>query len=322
MPHHRFRHSGNPVLRYLLAVLAVLASSWACADDTRIIHTAYGDISVSGKPERIVTLYEGALDAAIAVGSKPLGAVVTRGGKSTAEYIQPLAGDISIVGTPAEYNLEAIIGLNPDIILAANRLNKDQYRLLSQIAPTIVPDAAPFTADTWKQETRLFAAALGRSEAGEAAIRKVEEKAREVAAVVETTLSPEQRQAALVRWMPQGPLIMSTGLFSATLLEAAGFRMDDSGAVKAGRPHSNPLSLENLQLIDHHWLFLATLNADGEEALAAARKSPAFERLQASRENRVITVNGQLWTSASGPIAAEAILDELGSVLASGQLQP
>jgi len=248
--------------------------------------------------------------------------VVTRGGKSTAEYIQPLAGDISIVGTPGEFNLEAIISLNPDIILAASQLNKDQYRLLSQIAPTIVPDAAPFTPDTWKQETRLFAAALGRSEAGEAAIRKVEEKVKEVSAALDATLSPEQRQASLVRWMPQGPLIMSTGLFSATLLEAAGFRMDDAGAVKAGRPHSNPLSLENLKLVDRHWLFLATLNADGEEALAAARKSPAFERLQASRENRVITVNGQLWTSASGPIAAEAILDEVNAAISSGQIHP
>jgi len=316
-----FRHSGLSAFHHLLMLLATLVSTGVFAD-TRSIQTAYGEVSVTGTPERIVTLYEGALDAAIAVGSNPLGAVVTRGGKSTADYIQPRTGDIRIVGTPGEFNLEAIIGLNPDIILAASHLNEDQYRLLSQIAPTIVPQIPAFTADTWKQETRLYAAALGRSDQGEAAIARVENRIREISELLNTTLPQEQRGAALVRWMPQGPLMMNAGLFSATLLEAVGFRMDDAGIVKAGRPHSHPLSLENLNLIDQHWLFLATLNADGEQALEAARKSPAFERLRASRENRVITVNGQLWTSASGPIAAEAILDQLQTALASGQIQP
>lgn len=313
-----FRRPGLSAFRPLLTLLAILASTCAFAD-SRIIQTAYGEVSLTGTPERIVTLYEGALDAAIAAGAKPLGAVVTRGGTSTADYIQPQTRDIQIVGTPAEFNLEAIIRLNPDIILAASQLTRDQYQLLSQIAPTIVPDATPFTADTWKQETRLFAAALNREEAGEAAITRVENRIRELSELLDASLPQDQREAALVRWMPQGPLMMTSGLFSATLLEAVGFRMEDAGIVKPGRPHSNPLSLENLNLIDQHWLFLATLNADGKEALDAARKSPAFERLRASRENRVLTVNGQLWTSASGPIAAETILNELHTALTGGQ---
>ena len=316
-----FMHPGRSGFCRILALLTLLVANTAHSQ-SRSISTAYGEVTVNGQPERIVTLYEGALDAAIAMGASPVGAVVTRGGNSTADYIRPRAGAAQIVGTPGEFNLEAIIGLTPDIILAPSHLNKDQYQLLSRIAPTIVPHVPAFTADTWKQETRLYAAALGRVREGEAAITRVEDKIRDMAQLLDSTLSPEQRGASLVRWMPQGPLMMNTGLFSATLLEAVGFRMDDAGIVKAGRPHSHPLSLENLHLIDQHWLFLATLNADGKEALAAARTSPAFERLQASRENRVITVDGQLWTSASGPIAAEAILDQLRAAVSAGQVQP
>lgn len=104
------------------------------------------------------------------MGVQPVGAIVTRGGNQVAEYIQPRVGDVQIVGTPGETNLEAVIALAPDLILASARTTEPQYRLLSRIAPTIVPDVPAFQPDTWKRETRLFARALDRAEAGEAAI--------------------------------------------------------------------------------------------------------------------------------------------------------
>ena len=81
--------------------------------------------------------------------------------------------------------------------------------------------------------------------------------------------------------------------------------------MKEGRPHSEPLSLENLSSMDQSWVFLATLNEDGDKALDAARKSPAFARLNAVQNDQVIGVSGQLWTSATGPLAALAILDDI-----------
>lgn len=303
----------KPMLRSL--VLMAVVTSAAVHADVRKVETAFGSVSIEGMPERVVTLYEGALDAAIATGIKPVGAIITRGGTDVAEYIQSKANGVDIVGTPGETNIEAVIALNPDLILASARLNKEQYNLLSQIAPTIVPDFPTFTPDTWKQETRLFAEALGRADAGKKVISKVEDRIAAVAKLADTKLGSNQREAALIRWMPQGPLVMSEGLFSASLLDATGFNVNAGGSVKDGRPHSHPLSQENLGLIDHQWIFLATLNADGDEALSAARKSQAFQRLRANQEGRVITVNGQLWTSASGPIAATIILNEIAGTI-------
>jgi len=242
-----------------------------------------------------------------------VGAVITRGGNSVAEYIQMQAGDISIVGTPGETNIEAVIGLAPDIILAPSYTTEEQFRLLSRIAPTIVPEVTIFQADSWKQEARVYATALGRAEAGEESIAEVENRISEVARLMDGILAENDRKTALIRWMPQGPLVMAKGLFSASLLTAVGFNVDDAGIVKDGRPHSHPLSQENLGLIDHQWVFLATLNADGKEALRAAQTSPAFQRMQANQNDRVVTVNGQLWTSASGPIAALKILDDISN---------
>ena len=207
--------------------------------------------------------------------------------------------------------MEAVIALQPDLILASARTNQQQYELLSAIAPTVVPDVTPYQSDSWIQETRLFARALGREAQGEAAIRKVRDRIAEVSKQVSANVPEGVRNASVVRWMPQGALVMASGIFSATLVESVGFDVSDSDLVKEGRPHSHPLSEENLSMIDQSWLFLATLNADGQEALEAAMRSPAFNRLQAVESGQVVPVDGQIWTSASGPLAAGEILDTL-----------
>ncbi|MFL1407172.1 ABC transporter substrate-binding protein [Marinobacter sp. M1N3S26] len=303
------------VLTALLSTLVIGALSGPLHANTRTITTAFGEVEVEGQPETVVTLYEGALDSAIAVGAQPVGAVITRGGQNVANYIQEAAGDIEIVGTPGETNLEAVIALQPDIILASAWTSEEQYQLLSRIAPTIVLDVPAYQNDTWKRELTLFARALGREDRASEVIARVEQRAAEVRARAEAAADEGQRDTALVRWMPQGPLVMAEGLFSATVLASAGFEVDDADLVKEGRPHSQPLSQENLSLMDHSWIFLATLNEDGREALAAAREAPAFQRLEANDTDQIVPVDGTLWTSASGPLAALAILDDIEAAL-------
>ncbi|RKQ95762.1 iron complex transport system substrate-binding protein [Kushneria sinocarnis] len=288
-----------------LAVTAAVAQA-------RTVATAHGEIDIDGRPERVVTLYEGALDAALVAGVTPLGAVATRGGKGVAAYLQSQAGDVAIVGTARETNIEAVAALGPDLILAAPSLSDEQYQLLSRLAPTIVPADTGFRPDAWKEQARLYARALDREAPVSAAIEAVEQRAD---ALAEQQPAGETT-ATLARWMPHGPMIMSTRLFSTGLLAASGYAVRDGGAVREGRPHSDPLSLENLARIDSDRLFLATLNDDGDKALAAARRSPAFERLQVVDDGHVVAVDGQLWTSASGPLAAQRVLDDIEQALA------
>lgn len=299
----------------LLTSVALFAAGGAIAD-TRALDTAYGEVTVNGEPQRIVTIYEGALDVALAAGAEPLGAVATRGSTGVASYLQEHAQGVAIVGNARELNLEAIAALQPDLILASPQLSKEQYQLLAGMAPTVVPKAADYHVDNWKSEARLFAAALGREEAVDQAIAQVEERAGLIAEKVREAYSEDDRTAYLVRWMPQGALVMSAQLFSTGLLAASGFDAQDGGLVKGKRPHSDLLSLENLSKIDGDWMFLATLNEDGRTALDAAQQSPAFKRLQVVQRDRVIPVDGQVWSSASGPLAAQALLDQLESALA------
>ena len=306
--HHPLKAILTKTLAALVLPLATLSPAQA-AEHT--VDTAFGPVTIEGQPERVVTLYEGALDATLAVDANAVGAVITRGGTDVADYIKSEAGDIRIVGTPGETNIEAVVAARPDLILTSSRTSKEQYELLSRVAPVVVSNVPLFEPDSWIRETRLYASALGREEAGESVIARVQNRIAEVADLVDEKIPADQRDATLVRWMPQGPLVMAEGLFSASILQAVGFEVTDNDLVKEGRPHSEPLSLENLSSMDQTWIFLATLNEDGQKALDSARKSPAFARLEAVEAGRVASVSGQLWTSASGPLAVLAILDDI-----------
>lgn len=258
------------------ALLSTLVVGTAQA---RTLDTAFGDVDVEGTPERVVTLYEGALDAALAAGITPLGAVTTRGGDNVAEYIEAHLGDerLAIMGVVREINIEAVLAQQPDIILASAKLSDEHYQLLSQIAPTVVPHAQSLAADNWEAEARLYGEALNRKDAIEEAIAAVDKRTTELAkALANANVSGT---AFLVRWMPGGPMVMSENLIATGLLERVGLDVQDAGLIGERGVHSDVLSLENLAQVDGDWLFLATLNEDGQAALEAAKQSAAFTRL-------------------------------------------
>ncbi|CAD5252090.1 putative siderophore-binding lipoprotein yfiY [Halomonas sp. A3H3] len=299
-----------------LGMVGVLLSIFVAGTaQARTLETAFGDVDVEGTPERVVTLYEGALDAAVAAGVNPLGAVTTRGGDNVASYIEAHLGENTpaIMGVVREINIEAVLAQQPDLILAPAQLSDEQYQLLSRIAPTVVPPTQPLAPDNWKDEARLYGEALNRQAAIAEAIEAVEQRAAEVAEAVEE--AGVGGSAFLVRWMPGGPMVMSENLFAAGLLAQAGLDVQDAGLVGERGVHSDVLSLENLSQVDGDWLFLATLNEDGQAAVDAAKQSSAFTRLNVVQQDHVVPVDGQLWTSANGPLAAQAILDDIEAAL-------
>lgn len=298
-----------------ILLCACITTSFSALASEHTVTTKYGNIQVNDNVSRVVVLSEDALDSAIALGVKPLGAVATRGGDSVAEYIQERANGVKIVGTSRQNNLEAIAAQRPDLILASASLSQDQYNILSKIAPTVVPISPGMVSDGWITLARVYANALNKSAEMDIILNNIAEREENLKAAITTHVPEGKRTAALARWMPQGPIVMSSQIFASDVLASTGFVINDAGVIKEGRPHSSPLSLENLSKVDSDWLFLATLNSEGKDALNAAKSSPSFSRLNVVKENKVITVNGQLWTSAAGPLAAHAILDDIEAVI-------
>jgi iron complex transport system substrate-binding protein len=91
-------------------------------------------------------------------------------------YSKERVGDIPLVGTLDEPDLEAILGLTPDLIISS-KLRHDQamYDRLTQIAPAVF---ALQPGVTFKLNFKLYAQALGREAEGAAFIRTYEDGVR------------------------------------------------------------------------------------------------------------------------------------------------
>lgn len=292
----------------LVFVYLATGSVSSAEQGARSVDTQFGAVSVTGMPKRVITLSESALDTALAVGVQPVGGVATRGSKTVSDYLQEKVGPFSIVGTSREYNLEAILRLKPDLILASNGLSKDIYAKLSKLAPTIVPTAK--NTDDWRDAVSIYGTALGKDSELKSGFSELDKRIDGLRAKL-----PANQSVSVVRWMPQGPMVMSAHVFTGQLLSQLGLAATDIASSLTDRPHSDVLSLENLAKIDADWLFLATLNAEGEKTLTEARRQPAFVRLTAVDANRVNVVNGQVWTSGTGLLAAGKILDDVEKTL-------
>lgn len=288
-------------------LVSILLSCTQLQAAERVVDGVYGPVTLNGVPQRVVALGENALDVALALGIQPVGALASRGGTDVPDYLKDKAGKIAMVGSVREPNLEAILTLQPDLILASSDLPKTQYDRLSLIAPTIVPKGGSF--QDWRTVNGLYALALDKQDEGAALADEID--ARSVALRERMTGSPT---VSVIRWNPQGPFIMSSRLFVGQLLDAVGFKPNEL-STQTKKPHTDILSLENLSKADADWIFLATLNSDGQKALDEARKQPAFNRLDAVKNGHVVSVDGQIWSSGAGYLAAHRILDDIEKAL-------
>ena len=304
------RHGRRALLGILSAMVlgaATLIPAPANAE-SRTLETAFGPVVVKGEVQRVITLDEGALDTALALGIQPVGSVAARGSKELPGYLQPHAKNIPIVGVTREPNLEAIFSQRPDLILASPGLEKRVYDVLSKMAPTIVP-STPTTAP-WAQRNALYVSALGKEAEMQQLVADVEARIAALRGQIEAG-----QTYSVVRWMPQGPMAMSSQLMAGQLLTALGMQSTEIAQSLGERPHSDILSLENLGSVDADWMFLATLNEQGDATLATARQQPAFTRLNAARNDRAVAVDGQVWSSGTGVLAARSVLDDIERLL-------
>jgi iron complex transport system substrate-binding protein len=285
------------------------SSSAGTTEAETIVSTAFGDVTTPASPERVVTLAESALDVALAVGITPVGTTASRGGNAAPAYLGADAAEIPVVATVSEPNLEAIVETDPDLILAGSNLTQEQYVALSAIAPTVAPEAP--ARGEWEAPLHTYGEALGADDELSEKLDAVGDRANTIA-----DAGSVSGTFAVVRWMANGPVLMNSANMPGTLLEAAGATPMPAAADLGGQPHSDPLSLENLDQVDADRLFVAAFGADGESALQAAQSQPAFTRLKAVGAGTTTVVDGSVWTSASGPIAASLVMDDIEQTLA------
>lgn len=260
-------------------------------------------------PARIITLTDGDTDALVALGVDPTGVSNGRGSQTPPRYLlDDLSEDYVSVGDFYQPNPEVLLELEPDLILFSygDYAPPEMIEQLNEIAPVFISAAGD---DTWQDLFIHVGEALNMETSVEAFFAEYERRVESISTFVEP-----DTQFMIARWSAEGPQVMAPYIFAPSVLQDVGLVMpEDIPDLQQGHAHSAPLSLETLGVLDVDWLFLGTLQAEGDavDALEAVFDNPLFQQLEVVQSEQVIVIDGSVWTSSGGPTAANIVLDIL-----------
>ncbi|WP_084962419.1 iron-siderophore ABC transporter substrate-binding protein [Thermoactinospora rubra] len=155
------------------------------------IKHALGEAVIKEQPKRVVTLGQGSAETAIALGVIPVGIESYEWGSDPKTgYLPWIHEAVTKAGgtLPKQFaggeniDFDTIVELDPDVILAVwSGVTKEQYEVLSGIAPTVAYPDLPWSTD-WDQQITTVATALGKAGEGPKLIEQVKKVFADAAA--------------------------------------------------------------------------------------------------------------------------------------------
>ncbi len=277
------------------------------AEATRTVENAFGETRIEGRPERVVTLYQGATDTAVALGIEPVGVVYSWIEKPMYHYLRDDLEDVAYVGLETQPNLEEIVRLRPGLIVASRYRHEQIRHVLSRIAPTV----AQRTVFDFKASLELIGEATGRQSRADELLQDWERRVADFQYRVKQSLGDAwPQEVAVVGFKGDHARIYYTG-FAGSILNELGFRRPashrrDIWGVKLTTQESIPAM--NADVI---FLFM-----DGSDPVVVANyrrwtSHPLWQTLDAVKQGRIYRVDPVIWNMGGGVLAANALLDDI-----------
>ncbi|WP_158738054.1 ABC transporter substrate-binding protein [Alteribacillus sp. YIM 98480] len=281
------------------------SSNDANGEDKRVIEHAMGETEIEGTPEKVVTLYQGANDIAVALETKPVGIVESWTEKPIYKYLREDLEGAELVGEETQPNLEAIAELDPDVIIASKTRHEDIYDDLSSIAPTVVGEAV----FDWKDSLEITGKALNKEEKADQLLEDYNER---IADFKEKMGDKLPLEAAITNFRADHARIFYMG-YAGRILEDAGFTRPEG--------HDNPeewgiklSSKESIPEADAEIIFNFNSGTETEQIEATYEEwtnHPLWQELEAVENDEVHMVEEVAWNAAGGYISAHNMLDDL-----------
>lgn len=272
--------------------------------DRRVVEHAMGTTEIEGTPLRVVTLFQGATDSALLLGVTPLGAVESWAEKPVYEYLRGQMDGVVNLGIETQPNLEEIIALKPDLIIASKVRHEKIYSQLNEIAPTVMVKEVY----QWKDTLNICAKALNKEEEAEEFFTKWDEKTayfkEKAADKIKNT------KVAVIDFRADHARIVYTG-FAATVLDDMGIERPESH--KKDEWGIMLQSEEAIPQMEADLIFDQTNLNEAENVTNRDKwiSNPLWSNLTAVKNNQVYPVNSVFWNSGGGPQAAMHMLEEV-----------
>jgi iron complex transport system substrate-binding protein len=272
---------------------------------SQTVEHALGEVKIPTHPQRIIVLHDTfLLDPVLALGIKPTGITTF-----AADVGSPVRGieaeqiaNVEIVGDGHQPNLEKILALKPDLILARES-QSEIYSQLSGIAPTV---AVPETLISFKERLRFIAQIFDKEAVAEQVIDQYWHRVEQFKTAMGQRLDVTEVSVLVFAWgMMATP---SSELTCSKVLVDIGIRRPPiQQRLANSSSDSPPLSLE---VISEHDADVILLITDRQANTSNYLNSPIWSTLQAVQNNQVYQVDINRW-HGNGPLAANLILDDL-----------
>ena len=270
-----------------------------------------GTAQVPQTPDRVVTVDTAALDAALAVGVTPIGSIVF-GAFPT--YLAAQTDGIVSVGDGNQPNLEAILQLNPDLILGTKIGTESLYPRLSNIAPTVLSEGSGRSGE-WQDTFRLYAEALGRPDEAEQVLQDYQQQVDDL----RQRLGDTENTIVSVLATGQGQIgFYGENSFSGSVLQDVGFSRPPA---QARSPRwAEMVSREDLESLDGDIIFLITSQQfPGSMTKQEFVADPVWSQLEAVQQDHVYEVEDEIWIMGRNILAARQILDDIAQAVESSE---
>ncbi|WP_197064729.1 iron-siderophore ABC transporter substrate-binding protein [Leptolyngbya sp. KIOST-1] len=305
------------------------------ADCRTVVHSL-GETEICGQPQRVVVLGPYLLEQVLALGAQPAGygdhMVLHQGDYTDPARQIPYLGDRVTtqpvnVGLAYQPSMEAILGVQPDLILSPD-YNAGQYATLSGIAPTLVFDMTG--GQTHLQE---IGQALNQGDRAQSLIAATENRVK--AAQAEFAAVVAEHPNVLMLTSGEGQtfnLISHSNSFCGALVNDLGFQLIyPSGLQEAELRTPAAVSLEALpELNGADSIILLGFNWDSPMQSTAGAEftnhqlnrlkqdwanNAIAQSLNATQAGRVYFIPAYLCLGFPGPIGTELYLNELKTQL-------
>lgn len=285
----------------LLAVfcISILSGCSPAADNAKpatndkvfltVVDDAGRTVVLRKKPERVISLATSYLNMIDAVG----GTIVGRASSKVGEQPESMK-NVPEVGFVYNINMETLIGLKPDLVIA----NKNQHeKFLPLLESNKIPVIAIHskTYDEVKEKLLLMGEIYGAPEKGAAAAAKIDQ---EIQTVVKK-MPKEEKRIVILHATPSNVTVELEHSIAGCVAQMLGLKNVASGSMAIkGKPEKTPYSMEALVEKNPEIIFI-TFMGDSEEIenrlRADVKSNPAWASLEAVRNNKVYLLPERLF---------------------------
>ncbi len=291
-----------------------ISSSNSNTSECRVVKHDLGTTCVPLNPQRIIALDETMMEILLALDLQPVAAPEPTLTGSRRQKFTNKAEEIETLGKVAQPNLEKIVQLKPDLIVGFSFGVEQNYKSLSNIAPTVGID---YVQAGWKDALVRVGEITGKSKQLQQLLDKYQQRVQ----ALRTKLRDKNnlKTVTVSRFYAPGetPEFRNKFSFPVSILSELGLSIPEKQSqinTTSDYPYVS-VSLERIDLFDADILFVA-LDSKAEENFQKYQKSSLWQKLNVVQNNQVYTVDSSYWIFGN-ILSANAILDDIEKYLLS-----